>query len=106
MILQVQRHHSELQLSLQLNKPSVVDSSRDERRIRYIHALNLSKELISNIVDRGIKIWVIEQIEELKTNSKRSILPSVYFSVLHDREIGIEISWTAKTVLGLGEGDS
>jgi len=47
---------------------------------------------------------MIEEVEKLEANGKRSGFPASNFRTLHDCEISIEIVWPAKTIAALTEG--
>ena len=46
---------------------------------------------------------MIEEVEELETDTQHALFPARNPSVLHDGEVGIEVAWPAEVIASLGE---
>jgi hypothetical protein len=96
---------SKLDLSLQLNHSRsriTSDTTAHDAGRRLLQIQDLPKGLVGTEIIGEAKIGVVQEVEELETNAKRGVLAE--FRVLHDSEVGIEISWPAEVVASLSEG--
>jgi hypothetical protein len=61
----------------------------------------LAKGQVLDLIVGKSKIRVVEEIEELEADPKCGLLPTGYFRIFRDAEIGVEIAWSSKTVAPL-----
>jgi len=47
---------------------------------------------------------MVEEIKKLEADAQLGTLPAWDFRVLHDGEIGVEITWPTEAISALGEG--
>src|ERR1700730_9650789 len=97
-----------LELDLQLNHSGsyiASQTSTQNARRRLLEKLDLAESLVGNAVIRKTEIGVVEQVEELESNPEHTLLPARNPGVLHEREVGVEVVWSAKAVASLDEGN-
>ena len=96
---------SELELCLKLNHSwgivsphAAKDTGWRGRQIK-----NLAESLILDLVVRKPEIGMVKDVKELESNPQGSIFPTRDLRVLHNREIRVEVAWSAKTIATLRE---
>jgi len=96
---------SELELCLELNHSwgIVAADAAKETGWRGRQINNLAESLILDLVVRKPEIRMVKDAKELESNPQCGIFPARDLRVLHDREIRIEVAWSAKTIATLRE---
>ncbi len=96
---------SELELRLKLNHSwgiVAADAAKDTGwRRRQIK--NLAESLILDLIVRKPEIRMVKEVKELESNPQGGIFPTRDLGVLNDREIRIEVAWSAETIATLHE---
>ena len=99
----------ESQLRLYLDHPrrniTPETSTQDSgRRLLQVENPSVGCRQIRAPVVRKSKVWMIEKVEELKTNTQLGILPVRDLRVFHDSEVSVEVAWPSKMISSLREG--